>query len=54
LSGQTATLYHVFFCGSASTWVEENILKSTTFFGGILWYLEQMIPGQADDDLMKQ
>ncbi|MEX1013035.1 MAG: ATP-binding protein [Waddliaceae bacterium] len=25
----------VFFCGSVSTWIEENILKSTAFFGRI-------------------
>ena len=25
----------VVFCGSVSTWIEENILKSTAFFGRI-------------------
>lgn len=84
----------VVFCGSVSTWIEENILKSTAFFGrinltitleplpirdankllrtsgfkgsdydtykllsilgGIPWYLEQIIPGQTADDLIKQ
>lgn len=84
----------VIFCGSVSTWIEENILKSTAFFGrinltitleplpirdankllgtsgfqgpdydtykllsilgGIPWYLEQIIPGQTADDLIKQ
>lgn len=84
----------VVFCGSVSIWIEENILKSTAFFGrinltltleplpisdstkllkasgfqgsdydtfkllsilgGIPWYLEQVIPGQTADDLIKQ
>ena len=84
----------VVFCGSISTWVEENILKSTAFFGrinltitleplpipdakrllkasgfqgsdydtfkllsilgGIPWYLQQIIPGQSADALIKQ
>lgn len=84
----------VFFCGSVSTWVEENILKSTAFFGrinvtitleplpirdaytllrssgfqgsdydaykllsilgGVPWYLEQIMPSQTCDDLIKQ
>ncbi|MEM1243374.1 MAG: ATP-binding protein [Pseudomonadota bacterium] len=81
-------------CGSVSTWIEENILKSTAFFGrinltitleplpipeankllkvsgfkgsdydtfkllsilgGIPWYLEQVVPGQTADALIKQ
>lgn len=83
-----------FMCGSVSTWIEENILKSTAFFGrinltltlmpfsipesvmllrargfqgsdydtfrllsileGIPWYLEQVVPGQTADAIIKR
>lgn len=29
-----------FLCGSVSTWIEENIIKSTTFFGRISLYIK--------------
>lgn len=43
------------FCGSVSTWIEENILKSTSFFGRISMILElSPLNIQSSAELLRQ